>query len=118
MKIPSPKSKAEATLRLHLMAEKIPFSEQFRFVPTRRWRFDFVIYTMSAPFSLAIELDGGNRMVRKDKNGRSVAVGRHIGEDDMRKGHAAVMNRWYVLHFSPAMVQSGEAIRVIKECLE
>lgn len=104
----SGKSAAAELLKLHMRANDILFQEEFRFAPPRRWRFDFCMCDRS----LAIEVDGGNRLVR---NG--VAVGRHTKDADYEKLNSAALLGWRVLRFSPAQVKSGYAINAIKRAL-
>jgi very-short-patch-repair endonuclease len=104
-------SKGAATLALHLRAEGIPFKEEFPFYPSRKWRADFKIDP-----DILVEVDGGNRMAAM-VNGRPVAVGRHTGDADYEKLNAAALKGYRVLRFSPAQVQSGYAIDLIKKIL-
>ena len=121
VKIPAAKSVGVERLKMQLRAEKIPFIEEHQFHPERKWRFDFIV-SRNAQFRLfltyAIEVDGGNRMVRKTKDGRHVAVGRHTKDADYDKLNQAAILGWRVLRFSPAMVKSGKALETIREALK
>lgn len=108
-KLPPAKSVGEETLALHLRAEHIKFYRGHRFTPRRKWEFDFVILLTD---KLAVEVDGGNRLVKK-----GVAVGRHIMGDDYDKLNEALLMGWRVLRFTPAQVRSGKAIDTIKRAL-
>ncbi len=70
------------------------------------WRFDFAF----PEYLVAVEIDGG-----------TFSGGRHTRgtgyEDDCRKGNAAVLYGWRVLHFTGAMIKSGEAIRILEKLL-
>lgn len=95
-------SKAEAELALHFRAEGLEPEVEFRFHPTRRWRFDFAFPLKG----LAVEVEGithgGGRHQR--------AAG---FEEDCRKYAAAMVLGWRVLRVTPRMVQTGEAIGLI-----
>lgn len=106
-KRPAAKSVGEETLALHLKAKGIMFTREWRFHPTRKWRFDFIVNN-----KLAIEVDGGNRMVR---NG--AAVGSHTKAQDYMKLNEAVILGWRVLRFTPAQVKSGYAIDAIRRAM-
>lgn len=77
---------------------------ELRFAPPRRWRFDLAI----EPLKLAIEIDGGLFIPGGGRHNRPITM-----EKDFYKGHAATERGWRVLHFSPRMVASGEAVEVI-----
>ena len=76
--------------------------EEYRFHPTRRWRFDFA----RPDIRLAIEIDGG-----------VWSGGRHSGGagqiKDMEKGNAAVALGWQILHFTPQQAKNNEAYRLV-----
>lgn len=76
---------------------------EFRFHPVRRWRFDLAL----VPERVAIEVDGG-----------VFVGGRHVRgagrEEDMRKDGAALELGWLVIHATPRLVKSGEALRWIE----
>jgi very-short-patch-repair endonuclease len=115
MRRPRKLSVGEETLALQLRAEKITgWEREYRFASPRCWRFDFVF----PRHRLAIEVDGGNRMVRRDKNGKPVVVGRHTGEKDAEKANTAALLGWRVLRYSPAQVRRGDAIAAILEALK
>ena len=91
-------------LLLQIHALNLPAPElEWKFHPTRRWRFD-----MAWPFMLlAAEIDGG------------VWVGgRHVSglgfERDCTKLNEAIVLGWLVLRFTPGQVDAGYAI----DCLE
>ena len=87
---------------------------EYRFHNIRLWRFDF-----AWPGALlAVEVDGGNQMVRRSRRtGKPVVVGRHTKDSDLAKLNAAAILGWRVMRFSPQMVRSGEALTTIKEAL-
>lgn len=100
-------SKLEATLALHIRADRLPTPlREYRFHPRRRWRFDFAWPELM----LAVEVDGGEWL-----------RGRHYRPDgmarDREKTIAADRLGWTVLHFAGSQVRSGEAIALLKAWL-
>jgi very-short-patch-repair endonuclease len=77
--------------RLFGPAGPVPFAE-FKFHPTRRWRFDFAI----PRYKLAIEIDGGQWALHG---------GRHMTDADREKQNAAAVLGWRVMHFSPQQLE-------------
>ena len=109
-------SKAEEQLALHLSAYKYDFEREYRFHPTRRWRFDFAM----PKIKLAIEVEGVT-FYGKNKNG-SMKLGRHQTakgiEGDLEKYGEAMKLGWNVYRCSQNMVKSGQAINTIKILIE
>jgi very-short-patch-repair endonuclease len=99
-------SVGEETLALHLLSEKIAFQREFRFHPTRKWRFDFALDN-----SMAVEVEGGTWVNGGHSRGS-------IYEENCRKYNAAASLGWKVLRFTTGMVKSGEAIKTIKQARE
>ena len=102
-------SDGETMLAFQLKAAKIPFQREYRFAPPRRFRFDFVIGDDTDLTDLAVEVDGGawNGGHRRFEQANSEA----------EKANLAVLRWWRVLHFTPTMVESGEALQVIQQAL-
>jgi very-short-patch-repair endonuclease len=103
------KAKREA-LEDHLYGDLVKVGlhpvRQFKFHPTRRWKFDFAF-----PDSmLAIEVDGGTW-----SNGRHTRGSGY--QKDAEKLNAATVLGWRLLRYTAAMVKSGEAVRQIEEAL-
>jgi hypothetical protein len=98
-------SEPENTLAFHLDAVGIPYTREVMFAKPRKWRADFSI----AP-DLLVEVEGG-----------VWAMGRHQRpagfEQDCRKYAAAVLLGYRVLRFTPAMIDSGEALQTIEKAL-
>lgn len=94
-------------MALHLKAHKIDFAREWKFHPTRKWRFDFII----APIQrhLAIEIEGG------------IWGGRHTRPqgfiDDCEKYNEAALLDWRVLRFTTDMVKDGTAIQFVQRAL-
>ena len=107
MKIPQAKSEGEETLALHLNADGYTFEREWRFDPSRKWRFDFFIERGLK--SVAVEVEGGYF-------GRHQ---RHEGfEKDCEKYAAAACQGHHVLRFTTAMVKDGRAIDTINRFFE
>lgn len=79
----------------------IPATREFRFHPSRRWRFDFSI----DDHYLAVEIDGGQY---------AHAGGRHAGDPDREKLAEAAILGWRVIRASPKQVRSGQALEWIR----
>jgi very-short-patch-repair endonuclease len=102
-------SEAEDLLGFQLKAVGVMFDRECRFDPSRRWRADFVIPSMHKS-PLLIEIDGGTWT-----GGRHVTGSGHAS--DAEKRNAAVLLGYRPLTFSPAQVESGEALQTIEKAL-
>jgi len=78
-----------------------PFAE-FRFHPTRRWRFDIAFPGQK----IAVEVDGGIWIAGRHNRGAGM-------ERDHEKINAAIELGWRVLRYTPPQIKSGEAIAQI-----
>ena len=58
---------------------------------------------------VAVEIDGGNWMVRRAKRGNYIPVGRHTKDEDYEKLNLLVLAGWRVLRFTPAMLKKDPA---------
>ena len=101
-------SAIEDLLERHIELSGLPRpARDFRFHPKRRWRFDFAwpLYRVAA------EVDGG-----------IYCRGRHVRgggfERDAEKRNAAVLAGWRVLHFTPRVVRSGQAVQAIETLMK
>jgi hypothetical protein len=111
-------SQAELLLQEQLGQAGIPFEREYRFHESRRWRFDFarpayderIVSNMFTHHpAIAIEVEGG-----------SFSGGHRRGlryEFDCEKHNAAMLLGWQVYRFTPAMVEDGRALAVIREAL-
>lgn len=79
---------------------------EYRFHPTRRWRFDFAWPSRS----IAVEVDGG--VFVQGRHNRGVGV-----EKDMEKFAEAMIAGWRVLRVSTDQVKSGQALAWIQRLL-
>lgn len=103
----SAKSEGEELMALHIRAERLPPAErEWRFHPTRMWRFDFCWPGRR----LALEVEGG-----------VWARGRHTRGSgytkDLEKYNAAAMLGFRVLRFTTDQVKDGSAIALLREAL-
>lgn len=108
----SPRSPAELLLAVQLEQAHIPFEREVRFAPPRRWRADFMVgQNMAWPVRgrYLIEVDGGGFTGGHRRFGRM--------DDECEKGNAAALMGFRVLHFTPAMVEDGRAIAVIRQAV-
>ena len=69
-----------------------PFVEEFKFHPTRKWRFDFVLKPTKT--TIAIEVNGGIWMRGKHTFGTAY-------EKDLEKINQAQLMGWIVLQYTP-----------------
>lgn len=94
-------------MALHLECYKIPYQREIALVPGRKWRVDFWIPAKD----IAVEVEGGTW-----SNGRH---SRGFGfENDARKYNALALIGVKVLRFTTQMVESGEAIDIIRQALD
>lgn len=75
---------------------------EYRFHPTRQWRFDYAIPDLR----IAIEIDGGIWI-----NGRHNRASGYLG--DMEKFNAAATLGWVVLKFTPKEQYTAKALDLI-----
>jgi very-short-patch-repair endonuclease len=99
-------SNAEESLATLIRWENLPEPErEFRFMPSRRFRFDFAWPDVG----WAVEVEGGSFI---GGHKRGVAY-----ESDCEKANEAAMLRWKVLRVTPKMIEDGRAIELIKRAL-
>lgn len=96
-------NQAETLLEIHLGERKIPFDREVMLIPSRKFRWDFVIDR------LAIEIQGGIWRTKGAHN-----TGTAI-ERDCEKGRLAVNAGYLPVSFVTAEVLDGRAIKWIKE---
>jgi len=101
-------SDAEEAFAFHLrVAPGVPAPErEYRFDPSRRWRFDFAWPAQK----LAVEVEGG-----------TFSGGRHTRgsgfEKDAEKYNTACAQGWYILRITPSQVDSGKALEWVEQAL-
>jgi len=110
VKIPRPASELEVRFLMCLRAYDLQarFRKEYRFDPTRRWRFDFA----EIELMIGVELEGG--IFSKRNMGHN--TGRGI-KQDMEKSNAAQALGWRVFRFDIDQVKSGYAIDFIIKVL-
>jgi very-short-patch-repair endonuclease len=103
----TPADTVDDLLASHLRINGVDGAQrEFRFHPTRKWRFDFAFPSCK----LAVECEGG--IWTGGRHTRGVGYSK-----DLEKYNAAALEGWTVLRFTRAMVRSGDAIRSIQRFL-
>jgi len=100
------KSNLEMILRAQLNCEGIKFEEEYKFHPTRRWRFDFAIPEKK----IAIEAEGGVW------SGGRHTTGSGFTKDLEKYGEALILG-WKVLRCTGSQIESGQCIDWLKQIL-
>ena len=96
-----PASPLEQQFAALLSAHEVIYKLEYRFHPTRRWRFDFAMPN----HKVAVEVEGGTH-----SNGRHVRGAGYTA--DCEKYNAAVMLGWRVLRVTSDMLNDGRAVDV------
>ena len=103
----SQRTRLEDALAYGIKLAGLPAPErEWRFHPTRRWRFDFAYPEQR----VAIEVEGGIFVQGRHARGTGI-----LG--DLEKYNAATLLGWRVLRFAAQHIRSGEAVAVIREAL-
>jgi very-short-patch-repair endonuclease len=101
-------SNAEELLAFQMKAAQLPTPQrELKFHPSRKWRFDFAFPT----HMLAVEVEGGVWTGGRHTRGKGFT-------DDCEKYNQAALLGWRVLRFPADTIKSGEALRMIEECLD
>lgn len=100
-------SELEDLLAFQLKAAKIKYEREYRFHPTRKFRFDFAF----PGARLAAEIDGGIWSGGRHVRGSGV-------ESDCTKQNLATLAGWRLLRFTGRHVKSGEALQTILDALK
>lgn len=101
-------SDLESTLAYQLNAVGIPFEQQVKAIPGRKFAFDFAI----TGTSLLLEVNGGTWVANTGHtSGKGI-------RRDVTKQNLAVLNGYRLLSFTADMVNSGEALAVIEKAIE
>jgi len=108
-------SDAEILLAEQLRQAGIPFEQEYRFHPERKWRADFAIgdgsWTLGrGRFAILIEIDGGGFVQGRHSRGTGV-------EADCEKQSAAAILGYRVIRVTPAQVNDGRALEWIRQAL-
>ena len=100
-------SDLEETLAFQIRAMGLPEPvREYQAVPKRKFRYDFAFVQEK----LLVEVQGGIWI--RGSHARPKGITR-----DMTKLNLAQLAGWRVLQFSPAMVRSGEAVKMIAKAL-
>ena len=86
---------------------------EYRFNKKRKWRFDLAWPWSSetmTDFSFAVEIEGGIWVGGRHNRGSGFLA-------DMEKYNEAALDGWAVLRVTPAQVESGEALALVKRAL-
>ena len=97
-------SMPELLLEEQLKDAGIPYEREFWFAPPRKWRSDFMLG------SLLVEIEGGAYVQGRHTRGSGF-------EKDAEKYNAAVELGYRVLRYTPAMIESGDALAQIQRVL-
>lgn len=105
--LPKAKSHLEEEFRQQAEFEDLPtFEREYRFHPSRQWRFDFAWPARK----IAVECEGG--LFVMGRHNRPISM-----EADFVKYNAATELGWMVGRFSKRMIASGEAVAWAKRML-
>ena len=102
-------SHLEETLAFQLRALNIPHVREFRAVPGRRFRFDFLIDGTD----LLIEVEGGTFVAGGGRHNRGAGF-----RDDCVKASLAAVHGWRLMRVHGDHVESGEAVKWIQQAME
>jgi len=91
---------------LLLLSKEYEIVEEFKFHPTRQWRFDYAI----PAYKIAIEIEGGVWINGRHTRGYGAVK-------DMEKYNQAVLLGWRLLRFTPQQFNNGDAYYLIKELI-
>jgi very-short-patch-repair endonuclease len=97
-------SEPEILLEHYLRELKLKYEREYRFHPTRLWRFDFAL----TDHRIGLEVEGGQWI------GKGHTGGKHF-ESDIRKYNEATKMGWRIFRFTTNMVRRGEAKTFLKE---
>lgn len=104
------RAKPDLVLLMHCRAMGLPEPvAEFRFHPTRRWRFDFAWPDLK----LAVEIDGGAFMAGGGRHTRGAGY-----RADCEKLAEAAIAGWRVIRCLPEHVTKGEAAKWIARATE
>jgi hypothetical protein len=91
-----------------IKALKLPLPEpEYRFDPSRRWRFDWVWKDKK----LALEVEGGVWRGGRHTNPKGFL-------SDLEKYNAAALQGWCVIRCTPQMIFKGEVIALLEKALK
>lgn len=101
-------SELEETLLLQIRLAGLPEPEtEYRFHPTRKWRFDLAFPAEK----LAVEVEGGSWVRGRHTTGSGF-------EEDCRKYAEAAILGWRLIRVTGHLIESGEALAFIERALK
>ncbi len=101
------KSKLEEAFAGQLRLVKIKAEREFKFHPSRRWKFDFCF----PEHGVAVEIEGGIWVDGRHSRGSGM-------EADMSKYNEAAILGYRVLRVSGGHIQSGQALKWLEAALK
>jgi very-short-patch-repair endonuclease len=105
--VPKPASRLESEFALQLRAHGVTgWTREFRFHPTRKWRFDFAWPDQK----VAVELHGATYSNGRHNRGAGM-------RNDADKTNAAQLMGWITLIFTSDHLKDGTAMQHVKEAL-
>lgn len=97
----------ELALATQLGWARVPLpTTEYRFDPTRRWRFDFAW----PPIKVACEVEGGTFVTGRHSRGRGY-------ESDVEKYSEAAIAGWLVVRVTTDMVEDGRALSLVERAI-
>ncbi|MFQ5443568.1 MAG: hypothetical protein ACE5EK_03015 [Nitrospinales bacterium] len=97
-------------LLFQLKAAQLPLPvPEYKFHPSRRWRFDYAYTDIN--LRLAIEIEGGIWSGGRHTRGKGY-------EKDCVKYNTAALHGWTVYRFTPGHIESGYALDTIQRALK
>jgi very-short-patch-repair endonuclease len=84
----------------------VNFIAEYKFHPTRRWRFDFA----DEKLKIAIEVEGGAFTNGRHTRGKGFV-------NDMEKYNNAVLLGWKLLRFTPSQMNEAKTIKTITDLI-
>jgi very-short-patch-repair endonuclease len=101
-------SQIEEVVARQVVAAAMPDPiREYKFHPTRRWRFDFAW----PAYKIALEIEGGVWIRGRHTRGQGFT-------SDCQKYTEAALLGWMVLRVTPDMVNDGAALDYLKRALE
>ena len=103
-------SEHEGALALQILQCRLQrnfYARQFKFHPTRKWKFDFAWPEQN----LAVEVDGAIWANGRHNRGPGILA-------DMEKYAEAMVLGWRVLRIAPEHIKSGQAVNWIEALLK
>ena len=94
------------TARILATQTGIAWVTEYRFHPTRRWRFDYA----NEQFKIAIEIEGGVWTGGRHTSGSGFTA-------DMEKYNEAVLHGWFLLRFTPDQMTKTATYETIRRLI-